>query len=260
MVVVLVLLASLAAAQDDSWLDEGVKLKNQALSVIMVTSILVTALMILAIISKQKFRNHKKMLFLLMIIPIIVATLYAAGTTIYLNKMSESGGPVHWHADFEIWNCGEKVDLLDPSGLSNRFGTPVFHEHNDFRIHVEGVVIKTADVSLENFFNVIGGVLTQESLGIPTDDGLIYLKDGDLCKGKPGKVQVFAYKTINPEEHGKWIYTQRKVENYAYYIAPYAHVPPGDCIIIEFDQEKEQTDKICTTYQAAINRGELHGR
>ncbi len=250
----------LAAAQASNS-EKGVQLKNRSMIVIVITSIIVTDLVILAIISKRKLNNHKKLLFSLMIIPIIIATLYTAGTTIYLNQISLTKGPVHWHADFEIWNCGKKLDLLNPQGLSNRVGTPVFHEHNDFRIHVEGVVVKTEDVALDNFFNVIGGGLTEESLGVPTNDGVVLLRNGDSCNGKPGKVQVFVYKVANPQEYGKWIYTQEKIEDYMNHVlAPYPQVPPGDCIIVEFDQEKESTDKICTTYQVALNQGELHGR
>lgn len=261
-IVLLVLLASLAMADDEtSRLDDGVKLKNRAMSAIIVTSILLTALVILAIISKQKLHNHKRRLFLLMIAPVIVATLYTAGVTIYLNQVSLTKGPVHWHADFEIWNCGEKADLLKPSGWSNRIGTPVFHEHNDFRIHLEGVVVEKKDISLANFFNVVGGVLTEKSLGVLTGKGMVLLQDGDLCQGKPGKVQVFVYKVINPEEHGNWIYKQEKITDFAdHVLSPHSNIPPGDCIIMEFDQEKETTDKICTTYAAALNRGELHGR
>lgn len=256
-----VLLTSLAIAHDEtSRLDEGVKLKNQAMSAIMITSILVTALVILAIISKRKLHNHKQMLFLLMIIPIIAATLYTAGTTIYLNQISLTKGPVHWHADFEIWDCGKKIDFLNPRGLSNRIGTPVFHEHNDFRIHVEGVVVNKEDISLKKFFKVLGGTLTKNAVAIPTNDGIVFLQEGDLCNGKSGNIQVFVYKIINPEEQGNWIYKQEKVEDYYDYIlSPYSNIPPGDCIIIEFAKEKEKTDKICTSYEAAIKRGELHG-
>lgn len=252
----------MASADDEtSKLDDGVKLKNQAMSVIIVTCILVTALVILAIISKRKLHNHKRMLFLFMIIPIIAATLYTAGTTIYLNQISITKGPVHWHADFEIWNCGKKMDPVNPQGLSNRVGTPVFHEHNDFRIHVEGVVVKEEDVILRNFFQVLGGGLTENDLTIPSRDEIISLHDGDLCNGKPGKIQVFVYTVVNPQEPGNWIFTQEKIADYTKYVlSPYSHVPPGDCIIIEFDQEKEKTDKICTTYEAAIKKGELHGR
>jgi len=257
---VLLCILPLAIAQENDS-EKGVELKNRSMIVIVITSILVTDLVILAIISKRKLHNHKKLLFSLMVIPIIAATLYTAGTTIYLNQVSHTKGPVHWHADFEIWNCGEKVDLRNPQGLSNRVGSPVFHEHDDFRIHVEGVVVKTGDVALDNFFNVIGGVLTEESLGVPADDGITILHNGDLCNGKPGKIQVFVYKVISPKEQGRWVYMQEKVEDYTdYVLSPYSHVPPGDCIIVEFDQEKETTDKLCTTYQAAVNQGELHGR
>lgn len=258
---VLLCILPLSIAQDENLFDDGVKLKTRAMSVVMVSSILVTAVVILAIISRRKVGNHKKMLFFLMVIPVIIATLYAAGTTIYLNKISLTKGPVHWHADFEIWDCGEEVDLRDPQGLSNRVGTPVFHEHDDFRIHVEGVVVKKEDVALDNFFKVIGGTLTQNYLQVPTDEGMAFLHDGDLCDGKPGKIQVFAYKVVNPREHGQWAYTQEKIEDFAkYFLSPYSMVPPGDCIIVEFGQEKEKTDKICTTYEAAISQGELHGR
>lgn len=248
------------AHEDISSSEKGVELKTRAMSVIMVCSILVTALVILAIISKEKFRNHKKMLFSLMVIPIVVATVYAAGTTIYLNQISLTKGPVHWHADFEIWNCGKKLNIVDPQGFSNRVGTPVFHEHNDFRIHVEGAVVKEEDITLGNFFDVLGGSLTQETLALPTPEGIFVANNGELCNGKPGKAQVFVYKITNPDEHGRWQYQQEKIENFAEYVSsPYSLVPPGDCIIIEFDQDKEQTDKICASYAAAIQSGELHG-
>jgi len=261
--IIVVLFTSWVAAHelpDNELLDDGVKLKTQVMSVIMITSILVTALVILAIISKRKTHNHKRMLFCLMIIPIIAATLYAAGTTIYLNQVSLSKGPVHWHADFEIWNCGQKLNLVDPQGLSNRVGTPVFHDHNDFRIHLEGVVMDQKDITLENFFRVVGGSLAEEEAVVPTNAGSVVVHDGDLCQGQPGKVQVFVYKIANPDERGNWKYTQEKIENYPEYVlSPYSNVPPGDCIIIEFDQEKEKTEKICTSYKAAIKKGEAHG-
>lgn len=259
--VVLLLLFILPVAAAQAEFDDGVKLKTRSLIIIIITSIVVTDLVILAIISRRKLRNHKRLLFLLIIVPVIAATLYTAGTTVYLNQISLTKGPVHWHADFEVWNCGKKVDVRNPQGLSNRVGTPVFHEHNDFRIHVEGVVVKTEDVSLGNFFNVIGGRLTPDVLQVPTHEDLVSLHNGDLCNGKAAKIQVFAYKITNPGQHGQWTYTQEKIVDYAAYVlSPYSLVPPGDCLIIEFDQEKETTDKICTTYPAAINQGELHGR
>ncbi len=253
----------LVAAHEETepFIDKGVQLKNRALSVIMVTGVIVSALVVLAIVEQRKLHNRKQLFFLAIALPVIFATIFAAGTTIYLNQISTTKGPVHWHADFEIWNCGEKVELVDPKGLSNRVGTPVFHEHNDNRIHVEGVVLHPEDAALKMFFNFVGGSLITEELRIPTNEGLVTRRKGELCNGKPAKLQVFVYKVLNPQDEGNWEYKQEKVENFPdYVLSPYSQVPSGDCIIIEFDKEKERTDKICTTYKVAEQRGELHGR
>jgi len=45
-------------------------------------------------------KNLKKILFAAIVIPVVAATIFLAGSTIYLNSVSSSGGPVHWHADF----------------------------------------------------------------------------------------------------------------------------------------------------------------
>lgn len=257
------LLLPLVVAYEGSgqFIDKGVQLKNRALSVIMVVGVIVSALVVLAIVEQRKLHNRKALYFLAIALPVIFATLFTAGTTIYLNKISATKGPVHWHADYEIWNCGEKVELIDPTGLSNRVGTPVFHEHNDNRIHVEGVVLHPEDAALEMFFHFVGGTLTAEELSVPTNEGTVSAKNGDLCNGKEARLQVFVYKVLNHKETGNWGYTQKKVDHFTEYVlSPYSQIPPGDCIIIEFGQEKEKTDKICTTYKAAEQRGELRGR
>jgi len=88
-----------------------------------------------AVIAKPKKDSGKWALMLAISIPIIVATLFLAGSTIYKNTIADSKGPVHWHADLEIWDCDEMIDIIDPDGLLNRVGTPVYHEHNENRIH-----------------------------------------------------------------------------------------------------------------------------
>ena len=123
----------------------------------MIASIIVGVLILFAIYDKDRSEKTKIFLFLGIIIPIVLVTIYSAGSTIYLNIISETQGPVHWHADFEIWDCGQKIDLINPTGFSNRVGNPVFHEHGDDRIHVEGVVVEKKDVDLHSFFEVIGG-------------------------------------------------------------------------------------------------------
>ena len=150
--------------------------------------------------------------------------------------------------------------MIEPKGLSNRIGTPVFHEHADSRMHVEGVVVDTAEVDLHNFFEVIGGSLTNDYLSVLTDERIIEISNGNLCNGNSGKLQVFLYKIKNPEDTKNWEFEQQKLNNFEDYIlSPYSRIPPGDCIIIEFGEEKERTDHICETYKVAEQRGDLIG-
>lgn len=195
----------------------------------------------------------KKLFFILIVCVVVFVTLFLTGTTIYLNAISASKGPVHYHADFEIWNCGKKINLKDPKGLSNKIGTSILHEHNDNRIHLEGVVVQESDASLERFFNVIGGELTSNFLSIPTDEGQVNLTSGTVCpNGQTGTVQVFVYKTLYEN------YYQQKIMNpQNYIISPQTNVPPGDCIIIELDSLKDKTEKLCRSYQAAETTGRL---
>ena len=234
-----------------------------SINVALIFSLVILILVIISIHYEKKLKKYKKWLFLGIIIPVIITTLYLVASTVYLNLISETKGPVHWHADFEIWNCGKKINLIDPKGLSNRIGTSVLHEHNDDRIHVEGVVVNYTKVDLSSFFEVIfsGGQLTKNELVVPTNDGVFALIDGDECNGRAGKLQVFLYRIINPEEKKSgFIYKQEKLENFENYVlSPYSTVPPGDCIIIEFGEEKEKTEHICETYKTATEKGDLVG-
>lgn len=216
----------------------------------------VIALMAIHGLSEQ----GKKIIFIVIALPVAVATLYLAATTIYLNMVSETGGPVHWHADYEIWACGQQYELVDPTSFDNKIGSPVFHEHNDNRIHAEGVLFKKSDARLGKFFTEVGGKLAKSELILPTENGLKTWKNGEQCNGKPAKLQVFVYKIVNanPSQKSDFLYKQTKLEDFDDYIlSGYANVPPGDCIIVEFNQEKSETDKICSTYELAIEKGEM---
>ncbi len=241
-----------------STLDVAPLLKQRALWVITGASFIVALLTFAALSLRPKDERTKWMLFLGIAVPIVFATLFSAGTTIYLNQISHTKGPVHWHADFEIWNCGEKVDLQDPVGLSNRVGNPVLHEHGDGRIHVEGVVVSQEDVSLHHFFEQAGGEMSKEALLLPTNSGNVNMRNGALCRGKPAQLQVFVYSVVNPDERSNWILRQEKIDIFPEYVlARYANIPPGDCFIVEFDVEKEKTDKLCASYEAALARGDI---
>ncbi len=269
LLIVLVAIASPAAyshgedelqEHEEQKVDTGKQIKSSSMTYMAIASIIAAILVSFSIYGRDESEKMKMFLFLGIAIPVILATVYSAGSTIYLNLVSETSGPVHWHADFEIWNCGKKIDLMDPTGMSNRIGTAVFHEHNDNRIHVEGVVIDKAEVDLHNFFTTIGGMLSKSASYLPTDSGFAEIKNGDLCSDKEGKIQAFLYKVENPDDAKNWVYGQEKLEDFENYVlSPYSNVPPGDCIIIEFDEEKEKTEHICETYRSAMARGELSG-
>lgn len=228
-------------------------LRSNTIKAVLVASIIILGFVTLTILLKHLGESVKKLLFAGIVIPTLLASLYMVGATLYLNFTSESGGPVHWHADLEIWDCGQKLDIQDPQGVSNRVGTATFHEHNDDRIHVEGVVTRRQEAALGRFFGFIGGSLTDDSYQIPTNEGLIVRHNGDRCPdGNPGTLQVFVYKTSDDT------FFQEKLADFpSYVLSPQGNVPPGDCIIIEFGQEREKTDKLCNFYKLKLQTGEI---
>lgn len=217
----------------------------------------VLALMLLfSVLMRDRYPAAKPWLFGTILVVSVFTTFVLIASTIYLNTVSSSKGPVHWHADFEIWACGEKVELKDPDGfLSNKIGNPVLHEHNDERIHLEGVVIEPRDASLGKFMDVVGGSITSNSLVVPTNDGKRSYVNGQNCDGQPAEVQVFAYQAT-PDDY----YRLEKLDNPAdYIIRDESVVPPGDCIIIEFGPPSDATDKMCVQYEVALDLGKLKG-
>jgi hypothetical protein len=234
--------------------------RANSINATLVAAGLVFILTVISLFIKEKTEFISGLLFWSMVLVIVANTLFLAGSTIYLNSKSITGGPVHWHADFEIWDCGQKVEFIpNPKGLSNKIGTPTLHEHNDGRIHLEGVVTDYSEITLGRFFEVAGWELTNESLTKKVvGDGVYGRRNGETCNtqadmlGLPGELQVFVY---NTEANS---FSQQKLSNPTEYImSPYSQVPPGDCIIIEFDTPKEKTDKLCNFYKVAIQKGEL---
>lgn len=178
---------------------------------------LVFGILIFVIILFHKKMNNiaKKIIYLLIVAAIAVVTLYLVLTTLHLNTISLTKGPVHWHADFEIWVCGKQINLIKPKGLSNKQGVDLMHAHNDNRIHVEGVILDKKQASLGAFFYAVQGSLSSDGIQVPTDEGLISVHEGDKCNEKPAKLYVFVNGNIieNPS---------------AYEISHYEKVPPGD--------------------------------
>ncbi len=253
---------------------------------VLIAAVLLTVLVLVAAATKnkKKYTKWKKPLFLSMSGILVLSTLTLFGTTIYLNTTSDSGGPVHWHADIEIWACGNELALANPTGfLSNKIGTATYHEHNDKRIHLEGVVVdQSYDASLGKFMDVTGGHIDENRLlmAVTPDTFEIVHTDGDgspnpnanfvtqylttvtdekgktynafdtqigdgTCNGNPAEVQVFVY-TYDKKAN---TYSQKRIERpQDYTLRDEPQVPPGDCVIVEFDVSKERTDKLCKQY------------
>lgn len=244
-------------------------------------SIGLIVLVIITALIKDRIPKLKLPLFISILLITVFSTAYMAGSTIYVNVNSDSGGPVHWHADMEIWACGNELELRDPyEFLSNKIGTSTLHEHNDRRIHLEGVVVDDSrDASLGKFFHVIDGALSADALVVPlnkdggplfendidgdgpTDsaaslidpyvqpgsDGFRYGKfvSGQTCGDQTAYVQTFVFQYNEDAD----TFTQQKLADpVTYSIAPHSTVPAGDCVVIEFDVLKDQTNKLCEQY------------
>lgn len=142
--------------------------------------------------------RDKNILMTSFIIAVTVPTFFAAASFVHESQTSWSGGEVHWHADYEVFvtvsesEIGEvvsendvietesgylaRLDLIDPSefcegdymcALNDRTGIKTFHEHNDQRIHWEGIFAKKEDATLKAFFQTFNGNLTSTELVYP---------------------------------------------------------------------------------------------
>ncbi len=256
-------------------------IKSFTVDLVLISALLLIVLLVIAvkIVANKKFKALKKPLFVAIAAIVIVPSLYMTGSTIYLNTVSDSKGPVHWHTDIEFWVCGQEIEFRDPIGaLNNKIGTSTFHEHNDKRLHLEGVVFDASyDATLGKFMTVTGGDITKDSIVIPTEDSLfendidgdkntgdqdyirtlmtrddeqlaiLDLQNGMSCNEDIGyaELQVFQY-TFNKSND---TYSQQKLSDPALYsMRDESVVPPGDCLIVEFDTVKDATDKLCQQF------------
>ena len=189
-------------------------------------SLVFGVLIAVIILFHKKMRGMaKKIAYSLVLIVVALVTLYLVITTLHLNVISITKGPVHWHADFEIWVCDKEIKLAEPKGLSNKQGVDLMHAHNDNRIHVEGVILDYKQASLGAFFHAVGGSLASDGIKVPTNEGLVSVHEGDFCNEKPAKIYVFV--------NGNLIENPRD-----YAISHYEEVPPGDRIKFVFTEKQ----------------------
>lgn len=255
---------------------------NLSTNAVLFGSIILIVAVVAAALAKNKIPKLKLPFFIVIAGTMAAVTLTLVGSTIYLNVNSESGGPVHWHADYEIWACDTEVELRGPTGaLSNKVGTSSYHEHDDKRIHLEGVVVdKEVDASLGKFMAGVGGYINDTRIEIPLDDEphdwfteashddgdeqnlsaaalltslvsttpagkVLNLKNGAGCGSELAKVQAFVYSFNKSND----TYSQTKLADPAKYIvSDEPVVPPGDCVIIEYAVPKDRTNKLCKQY------------
>ena len=268
------------------------EISTTAMRTVGAAALTLIVLTIIAALTNNRTEVLKKPLFILMSTTMVVSTGLLIFNTVRLNVTSDSGGPVHWHADIEYWACGNELELRNPIGaLSNKIGSATLHEHDDRRIHLEGVVVEQEfDASLGKFMHVIGGAITDDALVVPLDDDVsktfendidgdgdtapdpaavepyimndgdngrvAYFTSGQTCNDQEAEVQTFVYR-FNEDDN---TYKQYKLDNpeeianfgvdsvQQFSILDDSNVPPGDCIIFEFDRPKSKTDKLCEQY------------
>lgn len=212
---------------------EGINLAGVSLKALYAAGLLSLAALAYSLLKRQALPEmHKRMVFFIILVSIALATLFLIGTTIYLNFTSVTGGPVHWHADYEIIVCGEREQLIDPESLLlNRVGTSTLHEHNDDRMHIEGTPRTLESVNLGAFFGVTDGHMESGWLHFHTNEGEVNVKNGDLCNGKPASLMMFVEK-----QEGRDRFWKVSTEFGRYVPSPYATIPPGDRVKIIFSE------------------------
>lgn len=236
-------------------------LRENAYNVVGFTAAGLIVLVVYSIKKKPRKEKIKKILFWSIAFLAVGSNLYLAGATIYTNMVSPTGGPVHWHTDYEVWNCGVQQDMIDPTGIDNRVGTWEVHEHNDQRMHIEGTILDMEQATFHHFFEIVGGELDEKGMIFPSVNGNVFIPRSGMCNGERAELQGYLYRVTDPENAKNWSYTQTKIEYpFDVIMAPYGNVPPGDCVIIEYGPVKETTEKRCASYDSAENRGEFYGR
>ncbi len=259
-------ITSIAAATD-----LATTMGDLSVAIVCAAVILLIILVVTAVITHERWPKFKAPLFTLIVLVTVMTTLAISGATVALNINSSTGGPVHWGADYQIWACGNQLDLRNPQGLmGSRIGTPTLYEQNDGRIHYDGTPTNLPDeASLGKFMQVVGGEISDSSLVVPLNDQAGFtgqpttpeqvapyistsrsgaaarFVSGQSCGSDKAEVQAFAYRYNTDTK----TYYQTKLDHPANYELSHTDAsPPGDCVIVEFAPTKDHTDHLCYGY------------
>lgn len=206
----------------------------------------------------------------------IVLTIITMSAVV-LHLQSDSIGRQHRQANVEFWVCGTEVT---PFEQRNRLGDGTFYyQSTDKQITRSGYVSdELHDASLGAFFQTAGGSIQADSIVLPLSndpsqwlmpseqqDGdaqgnmtsefleryvrtarrysLLELSDGLRCPdGSTGELQVFSFRI----DYDNQTYQQEKiVDPDDLIIEPANSQQPNQCLIIEFAENKNRTNKLC---------------
>jgi hypothetical protein len=109
----------------------------------------------------------------------------------------------HWHVAFGVYNCDKWVANIakvnEPRETASGpitdqdYAITGIHSHGDGVIHVHPFGSQGAGkkAKLGTYFRMVGVKATDSKLELP--EGLGTMKNGDDCKGKPGKLKVLVW-------------------------------------------------------------------
>lgn len=238
---------------------------NYVLPVLQVSAVALVFLSAEAIRKEEYMTMHdKNVLMNGFLIVILGASFFTASAFVHLSQTSWSGGEVHYHADYEVLieenGSLERLNLIDPSefcgreveggymcNLNDRTGSTKFHEHNDNRIHLEGVFKKREHATLGAYFETFNGTLTSNQLVYPTVDGVVEVSES-TDSNKTLKVLVES----GVADERSW----KVIDNPSNYIvSPYKRGPNLDNIFIVWDSKPANYVK----EQLRVNNGTYRG-
>lgn len=228
----------------------------------------------------HKFELKPIFFYALGAVMLVVTSVLLLSTSI-LQIQSGTAGAAHTQAEIEFWFCGTEVRPLTHKLSGNRRLS-----QDAKRVYVSGFTPADDDAgSLRGYVAALGGELQDESLRIPLaaqEDGwtmseqlrdgdpqgdldtrfmqrfmirpspdspeetLLDITNGQRCpRSSETELQVFVY-SANSDAN---TYQQHKLDSPSHYLfSPRRSLPPGDCVIVEFDEPKDQTDKLCPSY------------
>jgi hypothetical protein len=199
------------------------------------------------------------------LVAVLVPSLYTAGAFVHQSQTSWSGGEIHWHADYEVIveENGEynQLDLIDPTNfcdetthesstmcsLNDRTGSTKYHEHNDDRIHLEGIFKEREDAVLSAYFETFGGKLSNTELVYPTNDRVVQKAEGSgqtlkilVKRGAGGNREWCAIEqssNLSEEDICRTSEGELATTPSNYVISPYKRGPTLDDIFIVYDSK-----------------------